>query len=161
MQFEPITSFTGENRFLSNFHSSPVLWLGLTYPTVEHAYQAAKVAPQVLNYAQLTHNIRHATTPGQAKRMGRNAPLRDDWNTVKLEIMRMLIEEKFFHTELRKALMDTAPCEIIEGNTWGDRYWGVSGGYGANHLGCILMDKRKRCMQTYKDTTLAQEERRD
>lgn len=155
MKFEPITSFTGENRFLSNFHSSLVLWRGLTYPTVEHAYQAAKVAPQVLNYAQLVHNIRHAVTPGQAKRMGRNAPLRDDWHTAKLDIMRFLIDEKFMHNELRKALMDTAPCEIIEGNTWGDRYWGVSGGYGANHLGCILMDKRKRFMDEYEKAALA------
>lgn len=36
----PITSFLGEYRFLSNFYPAPVSYLGLRYPTVEHAFQA-------------------------------------------------------------------------------------------------------------------------
>ena len=37
-----IRSFTGEYRFLSNFFPSPVEFEGLVFPTVEHAFQAAK-----------------------------------------------------------------------------------------------------------------------
>ena len=46
------------------------------------------------------------------------------------------------HTELRDALLATADVELIEGNTWGDRIWGVYQGEGENHLGKILMKIR-------------------
>ena len=38
-----ITRFHGEYRFLSNFYPVKVEYDGVQYPTVEHAYQAAKV----------------------------------------------------------------------------------------------------------------------
>jgi predicted NAD-dependent protein-ADP-ribosyltransferase YbiA (DUF1768 family) len=37
-----ITRFAGQHRFLSNFYPAPLIWEHLRYPTVEHAYQAAK-----------------------------------------------------------------------------------------------------------------------
>lgn len=37
-----IDSFTGKNRFLSNFHRVLVFFEGKMFPTVEHAYQAAE-----------------------------------------------------------------------------------------------------------------------
>ncbi len=37
-----INSFTGEHGFLSNFHPSLMEWEGISYPTAEHAFQAAK-----------------------------------------------------------------------------------------------------------------------
>src|SRR3954468_6821071 len=37
-----IDSFQGEYRFLSNFWPAGVEFEGITYPTAEHAYQAAK-----------------------------------------------------------------------------------------------------------------------
>ena len=48
------------------------------------------------------------------------------------------------HPELAEALLRTDDCELIEGNTWGDRYWGTVDGYGENQLGQILMDIRKK-----------------
>lgn len=36
----PITQFRGPHRFLSNFYTAHVQYLGLAFPTVEHAYQA-------------------------------------------------------------------------------------------------------------------------
>lgn len=56
--------------------------------------------------------------------------------------MRDLVEQKFEHPVLRKRLLETGDQEIIEGNSWGDRFWGVSGGAGENHLGRIIMDLR-------------------
>jgi predicted NAD-dependent protein-ADP-ribosyltransferase YbiA (DUF1768 family) len=32
--------------------------------------------------------------------------------------------------------------ELIEGNWWGDTYWGVCNGVGENHLGKLLMKIR-------------------
>ena len=36
-------------------------------------------------------------------------------------------------------LLKTRDTELVEGNTWGDIYWGVCNGVGENHLGKILM----------------------
>lgn len=38
----PITTFAGKRAFLSNFHIAPVVLNNEVYPSVEHAYQAAK-----------------------------------------------------------------------------------------------------------------------
>lgn len=37
-----IKSFTGKYSFLSNFYPCKVLFEGVRYPSVEHAFQAAK-----------------------------------------------------------------------------------------------------------------------
>ena len=39
---KPITSFAGEYSFLSNFYPCAITLDGDDYPTVEHAFQAAK-----------------------------------------------------------------------------------------------------------------------
>jgi hypothetical protein len=43
---------------------------------------------------------------------------------------------------LKQLLLATGDKELIEGNTWGDTFWGVCNGIGQNHLGKILMAKR-------------------
>ena len=54
----------------------------MTYPTVEHAYQAAKTLDEDGRKA-----ILEAPTPGKAKRMGRKVRMRPDWEDVKLSVM--------------------------------------------------------------------------
>ena len=46
--------------------------------------------------------------------------------------------------ELRDALLATGNSLLIEGNTWGDYFWGKVNGHGENHLGLILMDVREK-----------------
>lgn len=41
-----------------------------------------------------------------------------------------------------RLLLDYFAAELIEGNTWGDRIWGVCDGVGENRLGKILMRVR-------------------
>jgi predicted NAD-dependent protein-ADP-ribosyltransferase YbiA (DUF1768 family) len=53
--------------------------------------------------------------------------------------MRDLLRQKFAHPELRRLLLATGDAELVEGNTWGDRFWGVCAGRGQNHLGRLLM----------------------
>ena len=48
---------------------------------------------------------------------------------------------------LRFKLLDTYPAELIEGNTWGDTYWGVCNGAGKNMLGKLLMKLRDEMKQ--------------
>jgi ribA/ribD-fused uncharacterized protein len=110
-----IRQFDGEYQFLSNFYPSKVSWLGVEYPTVEHAYQAAK---------SLDHDIREQfasiSSPGKAKKLGRTIELREDWESIKISVMRNLLSQKFRDEDMFKKLKATAPKELIEGNWWGD-----------------------------------------
>lgn len=133
-----IQFFTGKYRFLSNFYPASVIWSGWLYPTVEHAYQAAKMAS-----IKDRMNIRRLPTPGQAKRYARNHPMRQDWDGIKLDAMRSLLRQKFDDPQLRTKLIATYPFKLQEGNNWGDTFWGVCDGKGDNHLGKILMLVRK------------------
>ena len=141
-----IASFSGEHRFLSNFWlveiEMPPRWrlptdLDLTYLSTEHAYQAAKTLDRDdRRWVQL------AGSAGEAKKRGSRVVLRPDWDDVKLDVMWDLIVEKFSQPDLRARLLATGDAELIEGNHWGDIFWGVCRGEGANHLGRILMDVR-------------------
>ena len=133
-----INSFSKENRFLSNFHFSPVLYDGYNYLTVEHAYQAAKTIDQIERY-----QIQTTPKAAEAKFFGQKVTLRDDWECVKIAVMSELVLQKFAAwPKLRKKLLATGNAELIEGNHWGDTFWGVCKGKGHNNLGKILMDVR-------------------
>jgi ribA/ribD-fused uncharacterized protein len=137
----PITAFRDAYFFLSNFSESPIVFDGQSYPTVEHAFQAAKTFD--LEQRKL---IQEATTPATAKRLGRAVALRADWEQVKFDIMHALLKQKFERPDLRQALLATGDAELIEGNTWNDRTWGrvlVKGQWiGKNRLGELLMRVR-------------------
>jgi predicted NAD-dependent protein-ADP-ribosyltransferase YbiA (DUF1768 family) len=85
--------------------------------------------------------------PGKAKRLGKIIPIREDWESIKLGVMESLVAGKFINwKDLGQKLINTHPMELIEGNWWGDRFWGVCEGKGQNHLGKILMRVRERLM---------------
>jgi ribA/ribD-fused uncharacterized protein len=141
---EPITDFRGEYAFLSNFYAAPVEMDGAEYPTIEHAFQAAKT----MDYAK-RRTIRDTETPSAAKRMGRRIKRREDWFDVSLEIMKALVSQKFTcYPELGEKLLATGETELIEGNNWNDRFYGAvydttkNEWVGENHLGRILMEVR-------------------
>lgn len=130
--------FRNEYWFCSNFYPSPVYG----YPTVEHAYQAAKTT-------DLTERrkIRAAKSPGEAKRLGRKVQLRADWVEIKDTVMETLLRQKFAEPSLRKILLETGEVELIEENNWHDNYWGECScakcqGRGKNRLGKLLMKIR-------------------
>jgi ribA/ribD-fused uncharacterized protein len=132
-----IDSFTGEHRFLSNFYiPAPVSLNGVIYPSVEHAYQASKSDNELVRF-QFTYG-----TPGDAKRLGRIIKLRKNWELDKEAVMFGLLRKKFLIPNLKQKLLDTGDAELIEGNTWGDTYWGVCNGIGQNRLGVLLMKVR-------------------
>lgn len=135
-----IVRFDGEHAFLSNFHPSPVRGpLSLLFPTVEHAFQAAKCVR-----SRDVEMILDARTPGIAKRMGRGVEMRSNWDEIRVEVMEELVWAKFTAPTLRTKLLSTGDAKLIEGNTWGDTFWGVCNGIGENNLGKILMRVRER-----------------
>jgi ribA/ribD-fused uncharacterized protein len=139
MSAEPIRHFKGEHAFLSNFYPETIWFSGTSWRTSEHLYQACKTEDH--EWAQRIH---HALTPGQAKRIGQHAPLRPDWETVRVPMMRLVLGVKFRPgSTVSGWLLATGDAELIESNTWGDRFWGVCKGEGENHLGRLLMTHRE------------------
>lgn len=137
-----INAFDAENAFLSNFYPSPIFVDGIMYPTVEHAFQAAKT----LDF-DVRAQISKLSTPGKAKRAGRTLNLREDWEEVKLDVMRDCVDEKFTNPILKEKLLKTGGHVLVEGNTWHDNFWGSCmcdrcRGQGRNELGKILMKLR-------------------
>lgn len=133
-----ITEFRGPWTRLSNYSIVSVWFDGHIYSSVEHAYQAAKT----LNEEERAM-IRHLPTPNQAKKAGKHVTLRPDWEGVKIPIMRLLLIEKFSQLPEQSVLLATGDQELVEGNWWGDRFWGQCPvGVGENWLGRLLAEVR-------------------
>lgn len=141
-----INKFHGDYRFLSNFYPAIVYYKGVSFPTVEHAYQASKTLDDVVirSISKL-----QADKAGKAKRIGRTVKLRLNWEVLKLSMMEIFIRQKFDQISLKKKLLQTGTEELIEGNTWHDNYYGnceclrCKDIKGENHLGKLLMKVRK------------------
>ena len=135
-----IKQFNDPNRFLSNFWICNVKYAGETYPSLEHAYQAAKTKDK-----KARKQIQKCITPGGAKRLGRAVVMRPNWEKINIKVMRKLLYRKFKYPKLRKRLLATGDLKLQEGNYWNDRFWGVclKTGKGKNWLGKLLMKVRK------------------
>ncbi|MBK1669081.1 hypothetical protein CKO28_13665 [Rhodovibrio sodomensis] len=135
---DAIRGFDGQYRWLSNFAPVEVTLDGVSYPSVEHAYQAAKTLDP-----DERARVRALERPGQAKRAGRTLTIRADWDTVKVQVMRDLQQQKYAQEPYRANLLATGEREIYEQNTWGDRFWGVDPqGRGENRMGQLVMETR-------------------
>lgn len=150
---EPITQLRDEHAYLDSFYWRFFRFgmhrYGLWIPTAEHAFQGEKAMD-----LQRKLWITSAPTAREAKRRGRIVDLRPDWEQVKEQIMYEVVWAKFDQNEdLATALIGTHPREIIEGNTWGDEYWGMvwddvyDEWVGRNALGVILMEVRDQLMK--------------
>jgi hypothetical protein len=122
MNVKPITSFTGEYRFLSNFDTAPFTLRGRTMPSGEHAFVWGK-----LGYIEIRA---------------------DEWDKRSAQWMRELTHAKYATVKGDHVgrLINTGAAMLVEGNTWGDKIWGRvnEGGIwkGLNLLGAILMEER-------------------
>lgn len=136
MSDDPIDFYGGP---FSNFAASPIEmnvgWGFHEYPTVEHAFQAAKAVTDDDH-----QEIRMAPSPSIAKTIGRRIKLRPDWEEMKYEIMLDLLRAKFAIPYFRSELLATGDREIREDSPT-DRVWGARDG-GQNLLGKALMQVR-------------------
>lgn len=137
--------------FLSNFSRVDVLLGGVGYNSVEHAYQKAKLSSNSLDSLEDEHikiiNKKLASRgakidkksvlsffsnpdmdAGTSKIVGNQLRIlgfvREDWDHVKLPIMIYLLLQKFSNREAYEQLQSTESKTLIEGNDWGDTYWG-------------------------------------
>lgn len=121
---------------------------GVVWPTSEHYFQAQKFRDESYREA-----IRATPSPMDAARMGRDRtrPLREDWASVKDEIMYRVVLAKFMeHLGIQSMLLATRDARLVE-HTENDSYWGDGGdGSGMNMLGQILMRVREEIRQSLK-----------
>lgn len=120
-----IMSFKGENLFLSNFYEGKVF-----------TYRGYKFT--------------NTEAPFHAEKLGRKVLMRKDWDQVKDQVMYDVCYAKFTQDPVLKAkLLATGDRELIEGNTHGDRCWGMTYSQkydtwiGENRLGIVLMQLRE------------------
>jgi ribA/ribD-fused uncharacterized protein len=114
---------------------------GTEFKSVEHAYMSAKsYDPKWKEFCHVEEN------PGIVKRKSKEIQVRDDWEMVKVEIMRKCLHAKFTQEPFRSMLLATGTQYIQEGNYWHDTFWGVDitvdPPEGKNVLGTLIMDIR-------------------
>ncbi len=136
--------FRDEYDFLSNMYTCEIqdsLFDDLIYDNVEAAFQASKTLDYDYRKTFINCNGK------KAKQQGAALKLRDDWETVKYDILFKLLVTKFSKPELAKKLKSIKE-PIIEHNTWHDNEYGVCTcklcGEGKNKLGELLMKVRDR-----------------
>ncbi len=133
----PILEFQGPTRWLSNFALCNIWLDGVLYPSTENAYQAAKTS----SWEERLYFL--DCTPAQAKKQGGLVTMRPNWNEVKVGVMTDLTRQKFKQEPYKSQLLATGNCKLVEGNVWGDTFWGVCKGVGENNLGKIIMAVRE------------------
>jgi len=143
-----IDSFRGTYRFLSNMSAYKVFYLGDTYYSAEAAYQGSKAVTDLQRMKMV-----RVKRPDYARRMGRSMKqIREDWDKIKLRVMYEIVKAKFSQNEkLQAKLLATRDRVLIEGNDWGDTFWGMTDGEGENHLGKILMRVRAELREAQND----------
>jgi hypothetical protein len=136
-----ILEFKGEYKFLSNFYYSPFIFNNIRFPTNEHFFQVNKT----INKDEFQY-ILDSETPAIAKRRGKEINIDPNWDNIKNRVMYIGVYNKFTqNNKLKYMLINTENAELIEGNYWNDRYWGIclKTNEGENHLGKILMSVRR------------------
>lgn len=122
----------------SNFFLAPIVIDGYEYKTTEHYYQSMK-ASNIEDH----EFIASAETPKEARERGRSCKIRENWEEIKENVMRIALSTKFYqHPQLKEILIESGSEKLIEWAPW-DNYWGNGPtGNGENRLGVLLMEIR-------------------
>jgi ribA/ribD-fused uncharacterized protein len=126
---------------------------GLEYRSSEALYQACRFP----NHPVVQEKIRLQTSPMAAKMVSkphRDDKCRDDWDGVRLDIMRWVLRVKLSCNldQMGAFLKLTKDTDIVEISTKRDQFWGtVDDGdgnlTGANMMGVLLMELRKEYVE--------------
>lgn len=138
-----VTWYNGPQSPFSNFFASAVTIDGKEFATVEHYWQHSKVVG--IN-DELAEKIRTAETIEKAHLAGAYAAkIRDDWDDVKGDILKVGLKAKFVqHPKLTAELVATAGKTLV--NIDSDKWAGISETdgiqKGKNNVGRILAEVR-------------------
>lgn len=146
-----IPEFKGEDYFLSNFFLHPqhfnTAGESLRFEHAEGVFQACKYkALDTDEDGKVAYVVKVASakTPTEARKIGKSVKGLDiqAWDDMKIQVMREVLLNKFADPVLEKKLKDTGDAMLVEGNTWGDTFWGRADKKGYNMLGVLLMEIR-------------------
>lgn len=144
-----------EARYLSNFQPSSIVFRGTTFPSVEHAFQAAKFLysnkPELFNFVAQLDSALEAKRYGGKTNFTKLGAVLDQkrWNAESATIMEELITIRYNTDAKFKAILDKAQDSKLELYHYerpgrSEPYWG---GYfkdnkfiGNNKLGQIMMN---------------------
>lgn len=133
---------TREFHPLSNFAAFRIEWRGRTWPTAEHAYQAAKfleINPEIAD------QIQEAKSPYKAKEIAHEHEdkVADRFYESNVKLMKEICRAKLDqHQKVREKLTQTGDRRIVEDSP-NDKFWGTGAdGSGENKLGKIWMQLR-------------------
>lgn len=135
-------SRSDDHYFLSNFatgHDFADHETGEWWATSEHYYQAGKTPVE-----SERSEIQNASSPKEAKDIGKHVTQFKSWDTDKIEVMRKTLKLKFYPgSKAAELLVDTQWDYLVEFAPWGDSFWGVDRDHrGKNWLGQLLMERR-------------------
>jgi ribA/ribD-fused uncharacterized protein len=161
-----------QGTFLSNFHLVGISWRGSKYRSVEQAYQFSKFDPKTLRKLDGTivrkmeaviwkriDNViaifQGDCSPKDAKRVANilrdSGLVKDGWDGLRVPVMIELLVAKFTHREIKPLLVETGDAYLVEGNDWGDTFWGACDENGRlrgrNVLGLIIMNIRRKIIE--------------
>lgn len=127
-------------KFLSNSFECEIVYEGIKFRTVEHAYQTIKCST-----FKDKIKITNLKDPIEARKYGRRVHLRDSWINERLDVMRKLLILKFTKPVFKDKLKELEGEEIIVHNTKHDTFWEkcyckIHKGYGDNELGKLLTE---------------------
>ncbi len=151
-----IERFREENYFLSNMYPLTnwvVAECGILVPTSEHDYQVSR-------FVSIEHQLavaeardpdgdRHGIASKELahKLLDEGAEQLPDWDLIKPGKMLAALLRKFdANKDIADKLVATGNQELVEGNNWEDRFWGVDpigSRNGKNWLGKLLMVVRE------------------
>lgn len=120
----------GEAAWLRSDYRQDIVVGGITFPTLEHAYQAAKTKDK-----KVKQQIADTDSVSEARKIGRACKMQEDFD--RQSVMEKLQRLKFSDKELGLQLANTGSDEIVmEGY---NDFWGTGdSGNGQNIMGEIL-----------------------
>lgn len=125
----------------SNFSKHSFVLENQEWKTSEIYFQAQKF--KGTEHEVIIRNMKSSLSAAKYGRR-KDLPLREDWDSVKDDVMRAAVYAKFSQNpNIKQILLGTGNQEIIESTT-DDYYWGCgTEKTGKNMLGIILMETRE------------------
>jgi ribA/ribD-fused uncharacterized protein len=134
-----VTFYTDKAYWADNFSAFAISKDNLVYPTVEHAYQAAK-----FDAVGIRSLIWRASSPHQAKELAHDPDfvphIRATWQEEKVDVMlKLLLLKVSQHDFVKKKLLATGTSLLVKDSPT-DNFWGRGPAWdGHNMLGRIWM----------------------
>lgn len=128
--FSPIYFANDPNNFLSTFSFHSIIVNGITFRTVEAAYQAHKD----FSNTEYVNNLKLCSGRA-AKVVSRSIQLPDDWSLKKVDVMYTVIKLKFEqHPDIKEILLRTGLRPFVKVSKY-KSFWSITG---ENMMGKIL-----------------------